>query len=76
MTCKYKIFVAFSFKTSWALVFLYRYTCANNVKSYWHKSGKRNMSSKQEIHKWPLMKKNMVSKSIVHMHITAELRAY
>ena len=52
------------------------YTCVYSSLSYWHKYRKQNMSAREGIHKWSLMIKNIVSKCIVHIHITSELKAY
>ena len=55
---------------------MHRYTCLYNVKNFWHKQVKRNMSAKQKIHKWHRSESiNMVAKIIVCMHITAELKS-
>ena len=54
---------------------MYRYTCMYNFKIYWHKEQKRNMSVKQGIHKWSLIRKYKYG-CLMHIEtqITAELK--
>ena len=71
MAYTYKIFEAVN------LTFHGHYTHVYNVQSYWLNYRKQTVSAKQRIHKCSVMtKKDMVAKCIVHIHITAELKAY
>ena len=63
MATKCKIFVA----VTWHLIsssIVYRYTCAYNFKSYWHrckKQANKHISGKQRILRWSLMLKKKYS---------------